>query len=155
MQRKTKLFMAGGVAALLAIGGLAGRAQADKAGGWGEGWHGMGGMHRMWGGHGRGGMMGQEMMQRYDTDKDGKLSPAEMMPANADEVMFARLDANADGSVTQDEIDAMHARMQERMKGGERGHGHGHHGKGHGGGWGWMMFGGDDAAPDAAPDAGN
>lgn len=93
--------------------------------------------------------MVQRRIERKDTDKDGKLSPAEMMPANADEVMFARLDANADGSVTQDEIDAMQARMQERMKGGERGHGHGHHGKGHGGGWGWMMFGGDDAAPDA------
>ena len=101
--------------------------------------------------------MVQRRIERKDTDKDGKLSPAEMMPANADEVMFARLDANADGSVTQDEIDAMHKQMQERMQGGERGHGHGRHGKHHGV-WGWMMFGGGDAAdaaPDAAPDAGN
>ena len=102
MQRKTKLFMAGGVAALLAIGGLAGLAQADKAGGWGEGWHGMGGMHRMWGGHGRGGMMGQEMMQRYDTGKDGKLTQQEIDQNRAQ--AYAEFDADKNAGLSLDEF---------------------------------------------------
>ncbi len=81
MQRKTKFLAAGGIAALLALGGLAGLANADRGGGHGSGWHGGGwhggGWHGGGGGMGRG-MMGQEMMERYDANKDGKLTQAEI-----------------------------------------------------------------------------
>ena len=112
MQRKTKLLMAGGVAALLAVGGLAGLAQADKAGGWGGGWH--GGMHRMWGGHGHGGMMGQEMMQRYDADKDGKLTQAEIDQNRAQ--TYAEFDADKNAGLSLDEFRNLWLKQnEERM----------------------------------------
>jgi Ca2+-binding EF-hand superfamily protein len=71
MQKKTKLMLAVGTLSLLAIGGVAGLASADMGG------------HRMWGGHGMGhgkggGMMGVQMMERYDANKDGKVSQEEI-----------------------------------------------------------------------------
>jgi Ca2+-binding EF-hand superfamily protein len=68
MQKKTKLMLAAGTVGLLAIGGVAGLASADMGG------------HRMWGmGHGMGGgMMGMQMMERYDGNKDGKISQQEI-----------------------------------------------------------------------------
>lgn len=66
MQKKTKLMLAAGTVGLLAIGGVAGLASADMGG------------QRIWG-HGMGGgMMGMQMMERYDADKDGKLSQQEI-----------------------------------------------------------------------------
>ncbi len=70
MQKKTKLLVAGGTAGLLALGGIAGLANADMGGGMG---HGMGRMHGM--GHG---MMARHMMERYDANKDGKLTQDEI-----------------------------------------------------------------------------
>ncbi len=68
MQKKTKVMIAVGAVGLLGLGGIAGLANAHMAGGqWGMG-HGMG--------HGMGGPM--QMMERYDADKDGKLSQAEI-----------------------------------------------------------------------------
>jgi hypothetical protein len=70
MQRKTKFWLGGGAAALLALGGLAGLANADMNGGrmghWGMG-----------SGHGRM-MMAQHLMERYDADKDGKVTQQEI-----------------------------------------------------------------------------
>lgn len=68
MQKKTKITLAAGLAGILGLGTLAGVAVAD--GGWGGG-HGMGG------GHGKG-RMAQQMMERYDANKDGKVSQEEI-----------------------------------------------------------------------------
>ena len=66
MERKTKIWLAAGASALVAVAAIAGIAQADR----GQR-HGMQGMHGM-----RGGVM--EMMERYDTNKDGSLSQEEI-----------------------------------------------------------------------------
>ena len=58
MQKKTKIMLAGATAGLVALGGLAGLANAHMHGGKG------------------GGHMG--MMERYDANKDGKLSQEEI-----------------------------------------------------------------------------
>ena len=47
----------------------------------------------------------------FDTDEDGRVSAAEFTARGAE--MFARLDANSDGSVTPDELDA---HMQDRAE---------------------------------------
>ena len=70
MQKKTKMMLAAGTVGLLAVGGVAGLASADMGG------------HRMWV-HGMGqgmggGMMGMQMMERYDANKDAKLSQQEI-----------------------------------------------------------------------------
>ena len=62
MQKKTKLMIAGATAGLVALGGLAGLANAHMHGGKG----------------GHMGMMARQMMERYDADKDGKLSQEEI-----------------------------------------------------------------------------
>jgi hypothetical protein len=94
MQRKTK-FLAAGAAAVLAIGGLAGIASADRGGG---------GKHGMWGGHG-GGIMGAEMMERYDADKDGKLTQAEIDQNRTS--WHAEFDADKNASLSLDEFRAL------------------------------------------------
>jgi hypothetical protein len=65
MERKTKIWLAAGGTALLAVAAVAGAAQADR-----DHRHGMRGMR------GGGGVM--EMMERYDTNKDGSLSQEEI-----------------------------------------------------------------------------
>ena len=62
MQTKTKIMLAGGLAGVLAIGSAAGLALADRGG------------HRGMG-HG---MMMTNMMERYDANKDGKISQDEI-----------------------------------------------------------------------------
>lgn len=89
------------------------------------------------------------MITRLDADKDGVLTLAEMAAAPGADRMFSHLDANADGTISKEEVEAMMSDMGEmgqgghRGKGGKGGHGRGHDGHdGHGGGmWGWM---GDD-----------
>jgi EF hand domain-containing protein len=63
MERKTKIWLAAGASALVAVAAIAGVAQADR-----DHRHGMHGM--------RGGVM--EMMERYDANKDGSLSQEEI-----------------------------------------------------------------------------
>ncbi len=103
MQRKTKLLVAGG-AVLLAVGGLVGLAQAGSGEGWGHwGGHG-GGMHRMWGeDEGRGhGMMGEGMMARYDADADGKVTQQEIDQTRTQ--WHAEFDADKNASLSVDEF---------------------------------------------------
>ena len=64
------------------------------------------------------------MLERMDTDKDGKLSMDEMQAMKDKgprgkmmDRMFDRADADDDGAISQDEFDTAQARMQERMKG--------------------------------------
>jgi Ca2+-binding EF-hand superfamily protein len=55
------------------------------------------------------------MMERVDTDKDGKISREEYLKAA--EQRFAGLDANKDGYVTQDEFRAGREAMRARHHG--------------------------------------
>ena len=128
MQKKTKV-LAGGAVALLVLAGIAAAASAHMNG---KGWGGMG--------HG-GGMMGPEMMARYDADKDGKLTQPEIdqnraqwlgefdadksaslslqefqtlwLKARGDVIVreFQFFDANGDGQVTLAEYQSPMARM--------------------------------------------
>ncbi|MBC8035816.1 MAG: hypothetical protein H7X89_01165, partial [Rhizobiales bacterium] len=61
MQKRTKIALAAGVSSLVLIGGIAGIANANR------GWHHGGGHH---------GMM--QMTERYDANKDGKISQEEI-----------------------------------------------------------------------------
>ena len=106
MQRKTKLLAAGAVA-VLAAGALAGIASADMGGGRD------GGMHRMWGeGHGRG-MKGQQMMERYDTDKDGKITQAEIDQNRT--AWHGEFDADKNASLSLEEFRALWLKARGEM----------------------------------------
>jgi Ca2+-binding EF-hand superfamily protein len=56
--------------------------------------------HHRWGGKGAG------MLGRMDTDKDGNITKAEF--TTAEDQMFQKLDANGDGVISQDEMQAAH-----------------------------------------------
>ncbi len=58
----------------------------------------------------------KRMIEAQDTNGDGMLSAAELAVPAAPKDMFAKLDADGDGAVTQAEIDAMAAKMHERME---------------------------------------
>ncbi|MDO6588271.1 EF-hand domain-containing protein [Salipiger sp. 1_MG-2023] len=78
----------------------------------------------------------QQMLQRFDADKDGKLSLEELTAGDrrGPERLFTRLDVDEDGTVSAEELAAleqMQPRMRGEGKGGER-MGHGEHGKHHG-----------------------
>lgn len=113
MQRKTK-FLAAGAAALLAAGGLIGLAQAGSGEGWGQwGGHG-GGMHRMWGeGRGHGGMMGQNMMARYDADADGKVTQQEIDQNR--KAWHAEFDADKNGTLSLEEFQNLWLKARNEM----------------------------------------
>lgn len=105
MQKKTKFALAAGTLGILVIGGVAGVANAD--GGWGKGPGG-------WGkGHGRGMMAGQ-LMERYDTNKDGKISQEEI-DANRTE-WHAEFDADKNATLSLDEFQNLWLKAhRERM----------------------------------------
>ncbi len=103
MQRKTTI-LAGGAAAVVALGALAGLAIAGQ----GEGW---GGKRGMWGGYGRG--MGQEMMQRYDADKDGKLTQAEIDQNRTS--WHAEFDGDKNATLSLDEFRALWLKARGEM----------------------------------------
>ncbi len=73
-----------------------------------------------------------QMIENMDNNGDGVLQADEMQPRGGDmlERMFARIDTDDDGQISQAEFDAMKARIEQRMQGG-RGEGRGGHG-GHG-----------------------
>jgi len=72
------------------------------------------------------------MIEHLDTNKDGKLSVAEMAAGgergNRGDKMFDRVDTDNDGAISQAEADAAKAQMEEHMKkrGDHNGWGHGH-----------------------------
>lgn len=110
MTNRTKLLLAGGAAAMLALGGLAGLAQADMEGGMGGGRCGMGMGH----GEGRGhGMMGQQMMERYDADKDGKVTQAEIDQNR--QQWLAEFDADKNGTLSLEEFKALWLKGRNEM----------------------------------------
>lgn len=114
MQRKTKIIAAAAAVGLLTLGGLAGLASAGMDEGMGEGM--MGGMHRMWmgGGHGEGhGMMGQHMMERYDANKDGKLTQPEIDQNR--QQWLAEFDADKNGTLSLDEFKLLWLKSRSEM----------------------------------------
>jgi hypothetical protein len=103
MRNRTKFFLGVGAAAMLALGGLAGLAQADMQGGMGGG---------MGEGHG-GGMMGRQLMERYDTDKDGKVTQQEIDKNRAD--WLAEADADKTGSLSLEEFKVLWLKARSEM----------------------------------------
>ena len=73
--------------------------------------------------------LAERMIDRLDSDKDGKLSAAEMQGARLATRMFERLDADNDGALSEAEIAAAKDRMAEG-RGGKRRHGADHRGHG-------------------------
>lgn len=88
----------------------------------------------------------QSMLDRMDANADGSVTVEEMAAGGPDGGMFIdRADTDGDGAVSKAEADALKAEMGERMAEGGHGRGHGKHGGhgGHGGGFmGW--FGGEE-----------
>ncbi|WP_119268414.1 EF-hand domain-containing protein [Taklimakanibacter deserti] len=91
MQNKTKLTLAILTLSALGLGTLTSHAMADRGGRCG------------WGGHPGGGP--RHLMQRYDTNKDGKVSQPEV-DANRTE-WHARFDADKNGSLSLKEFEAL------------------------------------------------
>jgi len=106
MRNRTKIFLGIGAATMLALGGLAGLAQADMEGGMHGGHCGMGG------GHGPG-MMGQQLMERYDADKDGKVTQAEIDQNR--QQWLADADTNKDGTLSLDEFKVLWLKSRNEM----------------------------------------
>ncbi len=81
-----------------------------------DGPRGSGGMHDRHGMRGGpdGGRMGHMMLQRTDTNEDGRVSRDEMR-AQAD-MRFAKLDTNADGFIDKAEMDAQRDKMRARFE---------------------------------------
>ena len=107
MQKKTKIALAAGVAGALAIGGFAGLASAD--GGWGK--------HRGMGmGHGMGRGHGMQMMERYDANKDGKLSQEEIDTNRTQ--WHGEFDADKNATLSLEEFKALwlKARHEEMVR---------------------------------------
>lgn len=69
-------------------------------------------------GRGRGGMPGiDQILQRFDANKDGKLSKDELPEQAAERIM--RADANGDGVVTKEELEEVRKRIAGGQRGGE------------------------------------
>jgi len=110
MKNRTKLLLAGGAAVMLALGGVAGLARADMEGGMGGGQCGMGMGH----GEGRGhGMMGRQMMERYDADKDGKVTQAEIDKNR--QQWLAEADTDKNGTLSLDEFKVLWLKGRNEM----------------------------------------
>ncbi len=77
-------------------------------------------MHHHGGMHGemKGGMGPGPMFDRFDTDKDGRISKEEMR-AGTDKI-FAEADTNKDGFVSKEEMEAHHKAMHDKMRGAMR-----------------------------------
>lgn len=104
MRNRTKLLLGAGAASLIALGGLAGLAHADMDGGPGGGSCGM---------RGGPGMMGRQLMERYDTNKDGKVTQAEIDQNR--QQMLAEFDANKDGTLSLDEFKQLWIKQRNEM----------------------------------------
>lgn len=76
----------------------------------------------------------KDMVEEFDDDKDGFLTEAEMPKGPQSGRMFDRIDADGDGAISREELDA----AGEKMRG---------HRGGHRGGWGFGK-GGDGAQDD-------
>ena len=100
MQNKAMFALAALVATALGMGALAEVASADEGGGW----------------RGRHGGMMRGVMERYDTNKDGKVSQEEI-DANRTE-WFGKFDADKNGTLSLKEFEALwlEARRKEMIR---------------------------------------
>ena len=64
--------------------------------------------------------MATARIETQDTDKDGRLSPAELADAPRGQKMFARMDGDGDGAISREEIALAKARMLEGRTGQKR-----------------------------------
>jgi len=139
MTRNKKLLLAGTFAGLVGAVALVGAVQADPPRGYGPGYghmggygpgshmqsYGRGGDHHMWRGErddrgqrgdrgmmGGAGMMGQ-MFDEADADKDGKLTQEEVDAYR--DARFGEFDANGDGRLSLDEFTALHNDLAKQM----------------------------------------
>lgn len=53
-----------------------------------------------------------KFFEKLDADKDGSVTEQEFIDGNKEK--FARMDSNKDGKVTKDELDAHHAEMKKK-----------------------------------------
>ncbi|MCB2109812.1 MAG: histidine kinase [Defluviimonas sp.] len=85
--------------------------------------------------------MAAERIEMLDADGDGKVSVDEALMPPMQTRIFAMLDSDGDGAMSQAEVDAARAKMQDRQGRGWGRDGEGHDGDGgheHGGFWrGW------------------
>ena len=101
MQKKTKMALAAGALVLVAAAGIAGLARADMGGGM----MGMGRHH---------GQMMMDLAERYDTNKDGKITQDEIDKNRAD--WLAEFDADKNGSLSLEEFKGLWLKArQEQM----------------------------------------
>jgi EF hand len=102
MQNKTKLALTVLALSTLGMGGLASQAVADS-GGWGG-----------WGAHHGGGM--RYFIERYDANKDGKISQQEIDDNRTD--WHKRFDVDKNGTLSLKEFEALwlEARRQEMVR---------------------------------------
>ncbi len=131
MTRKTKLLIAAGLVALTGTVAVTGASYArgswhnGPSGAYGSGFH--GGHHA--GRHGPGnsgrcsggdhGKRGHQMLKRYDSDQDGKLTQSEIDQGR--EANLAKFDSNQDGTLSLGEfevlwLDFMRERMVDRFQ---------------------------------------
>ena len=103
MPNKTKLALIAITLSTLGIGALTTVALADP-GGWGARWR-----------DGHGGMM-RNFMERYDTNKDGKITQQEIDANRTD--WFGKFDADKNGSLNLKEFEAlwMEAHRKQMVK---------------------------------------
>ncbi len=119
MTRTKKIFIAvGALAAVIGVGAVATHSIAGDRGAMG-GWkmHQAGFGHGRMGGHHRGARMGmriEKLFAEVDADKDGQITQSELSKYRADRL--AKADANGDGSLQLDEFQGIWADlMRPRM----------------------------------------
>jgi len=106
MQKKTKIVLAAGAVALALAGGVAGYAQAHMPWGTAGGPGGPDGMPGMR-------MMATAMMDRYDANKDGKISQDEIDQNRT--AWLAEFDINKDGTLSLEEFQALWLKARHEM----------------------------------------
>lgn len=112
MKTATKFAVAAGVAGMVGAASLAGIAQAQDRGSW----HGDKRQHaskvRHHGHHGHRGHKYERLMERFDTDKDGKLTQTELDDARKS--LLARFDADKDGKLSLQEFEPLWLEVMRR-----------------------------------------
>ncbi|MCA3562003.1 MAG: EF-hand domain-containing protein [Aestuariivirga sp.] len=106
MRKKILFLLGAGAAGMLTLGGLAGLAQADMEGGF------MGGGRCAMLRHGPG-MMGRPLMERYDVNKDGKVTQQEIDQNR--QQWLAEFDANKDGTLSLEEFRQLWLKSRNEM----------------------------------------
>ncbi len=120
MKTRSKILIAGAIAATIGGLALAGTSYAHR-GGQGQGRHMMGGRHMSGGMHGMGMMRGGHMrgmavhqfFKTADANEDGKVTQAEIDKALADRL--ARHDSNKDGKLSLEEFEGVWLEMSRPM----------------------------------------